>query len=79
MKKVEGFIVYALEEGGLYHVTRATRAMFDETVASGEMLEHTGIIVGGEPRYRIVKPAYIAWAPIEADFDFVLGSSRDDR
>lgn len=73
----DGFIVYTIEEGGLYRIKRATRAMFDETVRAGEMLEDAGVWVGGEPQFRLVRPSYIAWAPIADDFDFVLGRRRD--
>lgn len=70
---MHGFIVFTTEKGGQYQTTRGSIETFNEARDNGE------IVCGYEDdlRAKKAKLAYIAFAPIADDFDFVLGRQRD--
>lgn len=65
MNPGEGFIVYTTEEGGVYHAARVTYNDYMQAAASR--------------KFNGKRLAYIAWATLEIDYDFILGAARDSR
>jgi hypothetical protein len=66
---MEGFIVWTEREGGEYHAWRGTREIYDRAVEQGYLTDDLGQL----------SFAYIAWAPIVADFDVILGRPRHEE
>lgn len=70
----EHFVLYALEEGGLWRARRATREEYESTMTSGKLREDEPW--RGPGIYTEVKPTFVAFGKILENHDFVLGRSR---
>lgn len=71
--KGDGFLIYTTEEGGPYHVCRATQEEYASIIETGRV----NVRVFDDIEQVISDPVYFAYlAVVESNYDTILGDAR---